>query len=173
MVNLLKKFNGQEILFLESQDGRDGYQVCLAKWFKKMPVSETYDSNGCAVEVEQACDECSTCSKLTEKDYLHCKCPECLEYCPQVTAMNYWDGSNYQTVVIESPDYDTYLTPVADEDTISELTEALENAIYDGETTGVTHYNAHDINDPAEVKWRIDDSIWQGNWSLYSIYCLQ
>ena len=75
---------------------------------------------------------------------------------------DYWDGSNWKTIITEcefhgEPSHNI----VDDEDLVTELNEAIENKEFTKEGFGVKTYESGN--------WEIDDSQWQGVWASYII----
>lgn len=110
------------------------------EWFNEIPLTETYDRYGQLYDGE-------------DNDY-------------QVTAYTYWNGSNHQTLIIESADFDVHAIVIDDEDEIAEYSEIVRK-IEDGavylEEAG-TGFEAATVDGK-----RIVRSYWQGDWELYRI----
>lgn len=125
---------------------RDTYdeRVLVAKpeWFTTMPACGLYTKYGIAVDNEH------------ERHGGECNCGT-------VRAYNFFNGSNWQSIVIDA-DYDCRYEEITDEEEIARYEEAIakmdEPAI---RTTGIDTYKVDGLE--------ISKSIWQGGWELYTI----
>lgn len=157
--NLIKKYD--DIIFIQD-DVTGSVEVARAAWFKTMGESETYSNYGIQNTFEH-CDDASICPVTEDEDgdevRENCQCEEF-----EVRAYNFWNGSNFQTIVIESDTYDTRYSEITDEDEIAKYTEMLESAEFHHELTGVKEYLSE-----IDEELVISASIWQGEWSLFTI----
>ncbi|MGL5134487.1 MAG: hypothetical protein ACRC78_18320 [Planktothrix sp.] len=84
-----------------------------------------------------------------------------------VEGFNYWDGSNWATIIVASDGFSepNYLL-LDDEELEKSLNEAIENRSYKGKGSGVTYY---EHIDEGGNTYSIVDSYWQGDFEAYSI----
>lgn len=122
--------------------------VAKPEWFKTMPACELYNQYGIPVDNDHEQDPDG------EEGDMICNCG-------QVRAYNYFNGSNWQSVVIDA-DYDLRYEEITDEEEIAKYENALAAMEFDNDRqTGYTVYTA--------PGFRIVESIWQGAWELFTI----
>lgn len=124
--------------FLESRDENEG-EILVAKkeWFETKSIGDCYDSNGQPIDTEEV------------GDY-------------EVEVYNYHDGSNFQSIVLDSPaDEDIDFDIVKDEAQILEMWQAVETKSYVQNKNGYTYYESGNFN--------LTQSHWQGSWALFTI----
>ena len=131
------------IFLKEQHTNEDLILVVKDEWFDQMAICETYGPNGIRVECENK-DEAGNCC------------------CETVRGHTYWDGSNHQTIVIEAENHDVPFLLIEEDDTdYQQYVDAINDMEFSHETTGHKHYTA--------PGFEISDSIWNGDWWLYSI----
>lgn len=154
MTDLIEKYADSELIVIESA-GMEGtkYFVDLASGFTQKGISETYDNYGQQAEVQYCDDVCKV-------DAVGEPLPECGCVENTVRAMNYHDGNNFRTIIIQSDDFDCNYSEVGGEERADILT-ALRNAEFAGESTGIQEYKGGN--------YVISRSQWQGDWALYTL----
>jgi hypothetical protein len=124
-------------------------KVLVAKedWFEMMPTCELYNQYGILVDNDHEEDP-------DDEDGSICNCME-------VRAYNFFNGSNWQSVVIAA-DYDLRYEEITNEEEIAKYETAIKSMKFDNsDRTGYTVYKAEGFE--------IIESIWQGSWELYTI----
>jgi hypothetical protein len=141
-----------EYIFLtdDHDDNYSGLKVLVAKkdWFKQMPVCQLRDQYGMTHEREFHEED--------ENGETECNCEE-------ATAYEYWDGSNFQTAVLDAPGESRY-SEITDETEIARYEKALadkDGVEYEERRTGYRTWNVGDL--------RVVQSFWQGDWDLFRI----
>lgn len=143
--------------------------VCKKDWFEWMPITDTYNRYGMQLsdEYERYCDVNdeikAKCEALGE--YSHCE--ECQHALPEVKAYNYWDGSNHQSLIIESTEFDTNIDVIVDDEEIAKYHNLVEKAVHDDKypfREMGTGYRGCKID-----KYEVVQSQWQDDFELYFI----
>ncbi len=163
MQNLLEKYGDkdQDFLFLEDNAPFAGRKILVTKrsWFSWTPISQTYDQWGKVRNLEHYCgNQAEDGNFPCQKDGAE----TCSEF--KVLSMDYWNGSNWQTVVIQHEEIGTdgcRYTEITDKADIERFILALKNAKFFRRTTGHHNYTANGL--------LICQSIWQGHFELFSI----
>jgi hypothetical protein len=134
----MKTVSNCPFLFLTNPNDQDSpVYVAKKEWFETMSIGDTYGTYGQSVDTD-----------------------ECGEY--DVRAYNFHNGSNWESVIIESIiDEDIDFDVIADEKLISEYWEAIEKKRYDKEEKGIVYFKYDDF--------LIRKSNWQGSWALFEI----
>ena len=142
MDNINSNTEEKRIYLRDNHEGDGRVLVAKTTWFKTIPTCELYSQYGLPVENNH------------EEDGGECCCLE-------VRAYNYWNGSNWQSVVIEA-DYDLRYSEIEDKEEIARYEAAIENMEFDNDDqTGYKVYTA--------PGFEITESAWQGDWELYTI----
>jgi hypothetical protein len=111
--------------------------VAKKEWFSEMSIGDCYAAYGQNIDTD-----------------------ECGEY--EVTAYNFHNGSNWESVILQSPcDEEIDFEVITDEALILAYWQAIEDKSYDREGKGFTYYETE--------KFTISDSHWQGSWSAFEI----
>lgn len=152
-------------------------EIIVAKkdWFETVKVSDTYDNNGMQTDpCECSCDCCFD----EDGDALGFDCHDCenknIEDCEnnyELEAYTFWNGSNHQTIVLESEFFDTPYSIIDDDKEITQFTDIIEKAETDDDypwKDGSAGYKSCNISG-----YQVTQSFWQGNWSLYEITLLE
>ncbi|MGI8542383.1 MAG: hypothetical protein ACR2MD_02765 [Aridibacter sp.] len=142
--------------------------VAKQSWFSEKPITETYNNYGQQLfdEIERYCDADDDikekCEALDEFEH----CDECEEAVSKVTSYDFWNGSNHNSIIIDADEYDADYSVINDDKEIEKYTNTLNKLNTNGfylEDAG-TGYKAVEIDG-----LRIVESIWQGDWELYTI----
>jgi len=145
-----------ELIFLVDQ--HEGSAVLVAKddWFKTMRISETFTEYGNPVEVEYPCEYCDDCDEDCEGS-----CEECAFSIPTVRAYNFFNGSNWQSVIIEAEDHEPRYAQITDTALIADYEKALDEMRFLTDRGGVkTFYTS---------EYKIQKSLYARAWELYTI----
>lgn len=111
--------------------------VAKKEWFSEMSIGDCYAAYGQSIDID-----------------------ECGEY--NVTAYNFHNGSNWESVILESPcDEEIDYEVITDEKLILQYWEAIENKSYDKEEKGFQYYEYDNFE--------IVKSNWQSSWSAFEI----
>lgn len=78
---------------------------------------------------------------------------------------NFWDGHNWQSVIVESGDFDIDYKVVNDEKITTELNEAIKESKFFGEGFGEKRYRTDD--------YVVIDNYCQGHWESYMVIPFQ
>lgn len=125
-------------IFLKSRNSEshnnNSIMVAKKEWFSTMSIGNTYGNYGVAVDEDEA------------GSY-------------NVIAYNFHNGSNWESVILDSPcDEDIEFDQIEDKG----FTEAIHKKEYVKEENGYTYFKFKGLN--------VVQSHWQGSWALFEIY---
>lgn len=120
-----------------NEPGDDSIIVAKKEWFETMSIGDTYGNYGQIIDTE-----------------------ECGEY--DVKAYNFFNGSNWESVIIESIiDEDIDFNVITDESLILKYWQAIEDKSYVNEDKGYTNFETEDF--------KIIKSHWAGTFAEFTI----
>lgn len=79
----------------------------------------------------------------------------------EVLAYNFWNGSNWQSIIIKADTFEPNFEQITDEDLINELLIAVEEREFKSETTGIKYYEGNG--------YILADNCWQGTFATWEI----
>ena len=160
----ISAYDAGDYIVLKSQKAADIANAIDSGWDDDDETIEEWLAENELPKTFEVGDAVSAFENQFEFNYIEKHCEEGKDYemeCETFEGFDYWDGHNFQTIVLKSETAPVEWEIEDDEEIIADLNAAIENMQWDKEVSGRDYYRCGSA--------QIAKSRWQGDWEKYSV----